>query len=595
MRSGSWALRLWCFGLVLLASSSAMAAPAFPVDPTCAFSDRYPVDISVLGQEQARQVVDLGIDVDQILLPEGPAMPGTVRAYIDDQESARLQAAGFEVTPVRNLAKEMFLEVKKQWDQEETQRQAGGHPQPHFTNWPSYTDLQADLQAVAAAHPDICQLTSIGTSVQGRSLWIMKISDHVGIHEFEPEFKFTSTIHGDEPPGMEMCRRMIHYLTDNYGIDPTVTNLVNSAELWFLPLSNPDGYVNGTRYNYHGVDLNRNFPDPITDPNDNPSGREPETQAHMYFGYAHTFILSANYHSGSLVLNLPWDCQYTLPPDNDLIWSIADGYSVLNPPMWNGDGGIGVHGVINGAQWYIVHGGMQDWCYNWRNEMDITAEIDQTKWPAYSAMDACWSDNRDAMLWYMGRTLQGGMVEGIVTNASNGQPLLAEVNVVEIGKHIYTDSGLGDYHRLLLPGTYTMTFAADNFQTKTISKVVATSGAPTELNVALQPIPSGVDGRGLAEGPAALELSAPAPNPLGVVAGPIRASLRVASAGTVMAGVYDISGRLVRTLASGPMTAGAHEIQWDGRTDAGARAASGVYALRVQAGKAEASRRVVVL
>jgi len=61
-------------------------------------------------------------------------------------------------------------------------------------------------------------------------------------------------------------------LTTQYGIDPTITDLVNEYEIWIAPVWNPDGYVhvfnvdNFWRKNRHvfedgiGVELNRNYP-----------------------------------------------------------------------------------------------------------------------------------------------------------------------------------------------------------------------------------------------------------------------------------------------------------------------------------------------
>ena len=47
--------------------------------------------------------------------------------------------------------------------------------------------------------------------------------------------------------------------------------------------------------------------------------------------------------------------------------------------------------------------------------------------------------------------------------------------------------------------------------------------------------------------------------------------------------VYDISGRLVRTLVHGTVTPGEHQMNWDGKTNAGHKAGSGIYFLRMQA------------
>jgi hypothetical protein len=58
--------------------------------------------------------------------------------------------------------------------------------------------------------------------------------------------------------------------------------------------------------------------------------------------------------------------------------------------------------------------------------------------------------------------------------------------------------------------------------------------------------------------------------------------------------VFDPSGRLVRTLARGPMDAGAHRVSWDGRADDGATASSGVYFYRFQVGDTVETRRMIL-
>lgn len=59
--------------------------------------------------------------------------------------------------------------------------------------------------------------------------------------------------------------------------------------------------------------------------------------------------------------------------------------------------------------------------------------------------------------------------------------------------------------------------------------------------------------------------------------------------------VYDVAGRLVRTLVDADLPAGRHESAWDGRDTAGRRTASGVYLLRMQAGTFGAVRKLVRL
>lgn len=60
--------------------------------------------------------------------------------------------------------------------------------------------------------------------------------------------------------------------------------------------------------------------------------------------------------------------------------------------------------------------------------------------------------------------------------------------------------------------------------------------------------------------------------------------------------IYDVRGRLVRTLVDGVRNAGAsHRIEWDGRNDAGTRVASGVYFCRLATRDFTATRKMVLL
>jgi thermitase len=89
---------------------------------------------------------------------------------------------------------------------------------------------------------------------------------------------------------------------------------------------------------------------------------------------------------------------------------------------------------------------------------------------------------------------------------------------------------------------------------------------------------------------AGLELSV-RPTP---TAGPVRISFRLPGADRVVAALYDVSGRRVRTLGRGVRPAGPVEITWDGRDEAGAPVAAGVYFVRVESRHVTETRTVVV-
>jgi flagellar hook assembly protein FlgD len=62
-----------------------------------------------------------------------------------------------------------------------------------------------------------------------------------------------------------------------------------------------------------------------------------------------------------------------------------------------------------------------------------------------------------------------------------------------------------------------------------------------------------------------------------------------------VARLYDVNGRLVRTLLDGRAPAGTSRLVWDGRTDNGTKAASGVYLLSVRTGNLRAEAKAVLL
>src|SRR5690348_14829523 len=109
------------------------------------------------------------------------------------------------------------------------------------SNYHDYAEMVAELQQAASDHPAIVSLFSLGLAYEGRSLWVIKVSDNVGVDEDEPEVLFTHHQHAREHLTVEMGLYTLRILTDEYGIDTQITNLVDNREIWMVFDMNPDG------------------------------------------------------------------------------------------------------------------------------------------------------------------------------------------------------------------------------------------------------------------------------------------------------------------------------------------------------------------
>jgi Zinc carboxypeptidase len=319
-----------------------------------------------------------------------------------------------------------------------------------MAGYPSHAQIAQKLKNAEAKNPKIMKLFSIGKSVKGQDLWVMKISDNVESDEVEPEFKYISSMHGDEITGREMTVSLIEEMVEKYGRDPEITSLINNTEIYILPSMNPDGSSAMRRANAKGVDLNRNFPDISRDTTSSSSSRELENQHVMAWQASRQFSLSANFHGGTIVANYPWDSIYDLHPFDALVKELSLAYADRNPEMRNSSDFD--HGITNGAAWYIVRGGMQDWSYFWFNDLQITLEVSHRKWPDYSDIPGFYRSNRDSMVHYMGLVHQGG---GIQIPRGNVEGKVQVKQVAPVAKDWGTYGFRGsEFYKVLPTGQY---------------------------------------------------------------------------------------------------------------------------------------------
>lgn len=369
-----------------------------------------------------------------------------------------------------------------------------------MVNWDKYPTHDVYVQMMsdyATNYPEICQLINIGTTVRGRNLYVLKISNNVSVEENEPEFFYTSTMHGDETTGFVLMLRLIDSLVTNYGTITEITNLVNDIELYINPNANPDGTYGAdgatisspTRYNANGVDINRNFPDPSGDNHPDGESWQPETQAMMAFANEHKFVVSGNFHGGIELANYPWDVTSRRHPDDAWFIKVSRDYATScqnNSPAGYFDAEN--NGITNGYDWYYAAGTRQDYYTYYHNSREVTFEISNTKNVAASALPAYWNYNKEALFQFMRESLYGikGTVVDIEGNPINSMITIQGHDTSIDSSMVFTDPDVGDYHRPIEEGTFDIIASAYGYISDTIKSVTTTYDNTQTANFILQ-------------------------------------------------------------------------------------------------------------
>jgi carboxypeptidase D len=272
---------------------------------------------------------------------------------------------------------------------------------PDLSHYTSYYSLMSICSTMETDYPHLAKRFSIGKSVQDRELVGVRI--RAGAVPKQKKIKLVGNMHGDETVGRELLIKLMQHLLSNSDTDADIQQLLQVAEIHILPSMNPDGYNAGRRTNALGYDLNRNFPDQYFG---QITPQQPETKAIITWSARENFTLSANFHGGDLVANYPYDGNreyksgHEAPtPDDAAFKRIALAYAANHPEMSQSRHFPG--GITNGAKWYVLYGGMQDWNYIHTNDMGITIEVSNIKSPHGSELDAFWDKNKKSIMEFM--------------------------------------------------------------------------------------------------------------------------------------------------------------------------------------------------
>lgn len=206
----------------------------------------------------------------------------SISLYLTQTEIDKLRYNGFQFEITIPDYNEYYLEMLAN---DEVNRQlmtrssnvADGFDLGSMGGFYTFAEVEAKLDEMEQNYPNLVTVkSSIGTSIEGRPIWMVKISDNPNVSEAEPAAYFDALHHAREPLSMATTINYMFWLLENYDSDPMVKFLVDNREIFFVPVVNPDGYVYNQTTNpngggfwrknrnpngggCNGVDLNRNY------------------------------------------------------------------------------------------------------------------------------------------------------------------------------------------------------------------------------------------------------------------------------------------------------------------------------------------------
>jgi hypothetical protein len=107
-------------------------------------------------------------------------------------------------------------------------------------------------------YPDLVNLFSMGKSALGKDILCIKITNEQN-NDHKYSCLIDGCIHGCEWESGDACLYLAEYLLINFEKNGTIKQILNTTEIFIVPLLNPDGRQIDDRFNGNGIDLNRNF------------------------------------------------------------------------------------------------------------------------------------------------------------------------------------------------------------------------------------------------------------------------------------------------------------------------------------------------
>jgi hypothetical protein len=345
-------------------------------------------------------------------------------AVVTDDEMGTLLERGFDVTGQRVVADGIEVDLvmtRRQRDalaaqgiKAELIRVKGGltvrqfaaeQAENGFQVWRSYDEpggFRDQMYEIAAQNPQIAKLVKIGTTIQGREILAIKLTEGArGQRDgSRPAVLYSALQHAREWISGEVNRRLLLWYIDRWRAnDREIRSLLKETELWFVPVANPDGYQytfdverlwrknlrdndgDGAITIGDGVDPNRNYPNHFKYDEEGSSSvpssetyrgtgpaSEPETQALKGLLDRIGFAFQVNYHSVGEWLLYAEGWQIATPTADDPIYFALSGN--LDEPAIDG-----FHPGLSSDVLYVTNGETTDYAHAATGALAWTPEL----------------------------------------------------------------------------------------------------------------------------------------------------------------------------------------------------------------------------
>jgi hypothetical protein len=368
-------------------------------------ADRLEVYKGKVTRGQLATLAELGIDRHELQVNRARGSKLRVQAILSGSQARLLRGKGLK------------LSVKKVNGRTATARANAAIAQEMevFRPYSGPGGLEEEYRQAARDNPRIAKLVEFGTTVQGKPIVALKVTkDPQKSDGRKPSVLYLSAQHAREWITPEMNRRLMHYFLDGYNSNRTVRKLVNTRELWFVPVANPDGYDwtfepgqrlwrknlrdnngDGQIAPGDGVDLNRNFdyrwgydnegssPDPSSETYRGPApNSEPETQGLDRLARDVRFTFFVNYHSAAELLLYGTGWQVATPTPDDVLYEAMAGDDA-NPAIPGYDPDIS-------AELYTTNGDTDTYLQEKYGTLGFTPEMSTCEAASDSAPDDEW-------------------------------------------------------------------------------------------------------------------------------------------------------------------------------------------------------------